>query len=532
MNKFETLLAMGYFPRELPPPFVSRSLANAATKLESVLAFEINQTHDNVLVAPFVSYATTHNLARTGSLRRKLSVPNPVNYYQLCSAIVQNWAFLFSKSQSDWSLSQPTYKSLGRAIGARYGFHYTEPSRIFTRATKTHVLFADIVQFYPSVYTHSIAWALHTKSVAKANHSLNLVGNLLDTLVRNGQDRQTVGIPIGPDTSLLIAEIILSRIDEHLKNAIADIRGFRYVDDMEFAFDSIDDAYRALAHLQGGLNDYQLSLNNSKTFIATLPQSLEARWVATLRDHRIRPTRQGQRIDLITLFDKAFSLRKTDPDQSILRYAIKRLNSTIIDPKNWPLYESLLVQCMRVEAGTLPHAINEIAKYKLQGYRIKSTLLQQAFQNAIRDHALIGHGSEVAWALWGAMVLDIRLNADAGNHVTDMSDNFVALLALDAIARGILPAGTTTKKWRACMTGAELRTENWLLAYEAIVKNWLPPAAGKDYLTLDVHFGSIKACGVHFYRRRAVEFARKNLALAWPPSDQEATTGASGSSPY
>jgi hypothetical protein len=33
---------------------------------------------------------TAHNLARAGTLRRKLGIPNPISYYQLVDAIVQN----------------------------------------------------------------------------------------------------------------------------------------------------------------------------------------------------------------------------------------------------------------------------------------------------------------------------------------------------------------------------------------------------------------------------------------------------------
>lgn len=51
----------------------------------------------------------------------------------------------------------------------------------------THVVKADIKSFYPSIYTHSIAWAIHGKKHVRkpANlHNFLLVGNRLDRLFK------------------------------------------------------------------------------------------------------------------------------------------------------------------------------------------------------------------------------------------------------------------------------------------------------------------------------------------------------------
>ena len=80
---------------------------------------------------------------------------------------------------------------------------------------------ADISSFYPSVYTHTIPWALHSKAVAKKNKAKNdtYFGNILDGCSMGVQDWQTVGLPIGPDTSHIIAEIIGVAIDLQIKEA-------------------------------------------------------------------------------------------------------------------------------------------------------------------------------------------------------------------------------------------------------------------------------------------------------------------------
>ena len=65
-------------------------------------------------------------------------------------------------------------------------------ARAFCRASARYLLQTDIDNFYPSIYTHVIPWALHTKSAAKQRrHNYNLAGNVLDYIVRNSQDQQT-----------------------------------------------------------------------------------------------------------------------------------------------------------------------------------------------------------------------------------------------------------------------------------------------------------------------------------------------------
>jgi glycosyltransferase A (GT-A) superfamily protein (DUF2064 family) len=112
-------------------------------------------------------------------------------------------------------LTTPVDGIMSRAIERQYSLTEKPIRRAQLRSTSRYILQADINRFYPSVYTHSIPWAIHTKAVAKSNRGDGYIGNRIDRLVRNGQDGQTMGIPIGPDTSLLIAEILLT-LQRHL----------------------------------------------------------------------------------------------------------------------------------------------------------------------------------------------------------------------------------------------------------------------------------------------------------------------------
>ena len=79
----------------------------------------------------------------------------------------------------------------------------------------------DIVNCYAEIYTHSIAWALHTKIIAKQNRNPNgLLGNIIDKHLQNMSYGQTNGIPQGSVLMDFIAEILLKYADELITNHI------------------------------------------------------------------------------------------------------------------------------------------------------------------------------------------------------------------------------------------------------------------------------------------------------------------------
>jgi hypothetical protein len=96
-----------------------------------------------------------------------------------------------------------------------------------------------------------LPWAIHGKETAKSNHSCKLYGNLLDLQVRNTQDQQTLGLPVGPDTSFILAELIGAKIDEYLLAEIGELSGCRYVDDFHLYFDTRADAEMTAALMPG-----------------------------------------------------------------------------------------------------------------------------------------------------------------------------------------------------------------------------------------------------------------------------------------
>ena len=94
----------------------------------------------------FVSKPAIHNLARAGTLRRKLAIPNPVNQYQVAKAIISGWSDIKSLcTASPISLTTPTYRKHGqRAIVPNKAFSWLPIARAQSRTASRYFLKADI----------------------------------------------------------------------------------------------------------------------------------------------------------------------------------------------------------------------------------------------------------------------------------------------------------------------------------------------------------------------------------------------------
>ena len=361
------------------------------------------------------------------------------------------------------------------------------------------MLQADVSRFYSSVYTHSIPWAIHSKATAKANQKMVLLGNRLDALVRLGQDQQTIGIPIGPDTSLVIAEMIMQRCDSYLLGQIPGIQGFRFIDDFELSFMSQAEAEHAHNKLEACLSDYELALNPKKTSIRELPLPLEAPWATELKRAKPRKPQLQQAADLVHLFDVAFGLHGEYPDQAVLQFAMSLLQYETIHAQNWGLFQRLLMLCSLPEPACFQGAVRQIVQRINAGLTGLIPEISDIANSLIVTHSPLRHSSEVANAAYACLALDLTIGDAAVDALSKCDDPVVALLALDCEQRNLTTKPIDKTLWSSHMNSDGLYDEFWILAYEANIKAWLPDPGGVDFVAADPNFSLLKAAGVSFY---------------------------------
>ena len=140
------------------------------------------------------------------------------------------------------------------------------------------VLITDITDCYGSIYTHSIAWALHGKEDAREHRNDNpqtLIGCIIDNLIQSMSYRQTNGIPQGSVLMDFIAEMVLGYADLMLSKSInesnakdIDYKILRYRDDYKIFANTQEDTVKIAKILSEVLADLNLKLNVQKTIIS------------------------------------------------------------------------------------------------------------------------------------------------------------------------------------------------------------------------------------------------------------------------
>ncbi len=469
--KANDLLARGYLPRELPPIFSSTSFGSASSVLNPSDKAKQEWTVPSVF-----------NLARPGSLRRRLAIPNPISQWVLAHELEKASPYLlphFEKSLI--SLSRPIASTRGRALIMSGGFDARVKARIARMKGAQFTLKTDISQYYSSIYTHSFEWALHTKKHSKSmlrSKGSVLNGGSLDTAVRSGQGGQTKGIPIGPDTSLAFAELILCAVDGEIQSKFPDVvaRGLRLIDDFEYAARSRGQAEDMLAAWDSKLQEYELTLNPRKTFILEGAIPPEVAWIRDLKQFRIRQSSDSATAqDLVSYFSLAIEDARANPDDSVLKYAIARIANITIGQQNWKLLSDLLLSACIFEPSSLGEVSKRFINANKLGYTMDHEGISQTLNEMCFYHAPLEHGSEVSWSLYTLANLGLSISEEPAKAVVGMRDNCSQLLLKHLMNEGRCTG--SVPDWSEVMLRAEasdaLQSEDWLLAYECIRHGWV-----------------------------------------------------------
>lgn len=133
-----------------------------------------------------------------------------------------------------------------------------------------YLIETDITNCYGALYTHSIAWALHTKERAKQQRRENLIGNIIDKYIRAMRYGQTNGLPQGSGLMDFIAEMVLGYIDTLLSdrikaNDITDYHILRYRDDYKIFVNNPHTGEHILKIITEVLAEFGMKLNTLKT---------------------------------------------------------------------------------------------------------------------------------------------------------------------------------------------------------------------------------------------------------------------------
>ena len=274
-----------YFSLDLPPYF---DFNNLLLSIDNKLNGKDlkNFYKDNKTIPPKscenVNYKFLHN--KDGKFDwRPFEIIHPALYVYLVNVICEkdNWKKInerfksFQKNKKIVCCSIP-YESSNKKMDKKdtiLNWWNTFEQKSISMSLKFNCMaITDITNCYGSIYTHSIAWAVETKNIAKKDHSDTLLGNKIDKIIQDMSYGQTNGIPQGSVLTDFIAEIVLGYADEQIsseinKNKIKDYSILRYRDDYRIFAQNEYDLNVILKIITEVLSELNFKLNTQKTSI-------------------------------------------------------------------------------------------------------------------------------------------------------------------------------------------------------------------------------------------------------------------------
>ncbi|PUD88017.1 reverse transcriptase [Helicobacter pylori] len=488
---FKGLLGYGMFVERIPNLLTSKPFYRYCKNNENKIFPKRKMGYQHI----------TYEGIRDIGTPRYFAIPNPLAYYNQCKILRDNWDKLkeYFKEKTDGNTHKisrihiqkiPKNKKIFQndyskdRVAMRKSIFDMGHKNIFCegklgrsiRIGARYKLKADISTCFPSIYTHSIPWAISGKEIAKKDK--NHWSDEIDTQTRNMNHKETMGILIGPHSSNLISEIILVAVDRDLKNLRkeqnkTEYRYIRHIDDYTCYVNSRDEAEQFTIDLAKCLKKYNLSLNHKKTKIFELPLMYEEEWINQLKIFKMDEYKGKIKYPSVVAFlDKSIALiKQNDNKASILKYAIKMLNKKKMTDNAREYYFSTLHHLALLYPYLIP-CIEEV--FDNNNYSIQTNQIQEISKDIFKAGSKNNNHEACSYALYFSLKYDFEMEKTCHSMALESNDCIFMLLGYlrarkdsesSAIDEYLKRAETMIKSEDGTYI---LDDEFWLFAYEVL----------------------------------------------------------------
>lgn len=465
---YEGLLSYGMFMDKLPPV------------LSSVGFY--NYCQNNEITEKGKRQCIYYESMRNNNTPRSMGIPNPMAYQRLCECLSSNWDslklhFKEQTNEHEYKISRIHIRKQekGKTLFAMNYSNWRvdgapEPSLLIGMK---FLVKADISTCFPSIYTHSIPWALVGKETAKEHSGIkhgNLWYNEIDFYTRNCKNGETHGLLIGPHASNLLSEIILTVVDKKLYD-----KGFRFIrniDDYECYVESHEQGLVFLSELAGELRRFDLSLNHKKTEIKELPVAAEEQWVRKL--NLINIFYQNGKLDFIgtrAYLDFAVELMQENKRNSaVLKYAIKVLSSQTLTANAKDYYIKTILHLSLL----YPYLIPMLDRYVFDVFCIEEELVASFLRRAFNLGITCRNYEAVCFIIYFALKFNLEIPDLCSALAIESDSCMFKLLAFLFFSKTNRKNDVKEMiKHAKSLKNDDDFDRNWLFAYEALPMSYL-----------------------------------------------------------
>jgi hypothetical protein len=448
---------------------------------------------------------------RTTTSRRLLALPHPTNQLALSLIITHHYDEIRAVIESsNITLYKTTFEPKQKRAFAGLDFKARgeRESQILARCPV--IMTADIANFFHTIYSHSLTWAVLGKENVKQIRESGDKGNqeklkehwssLLDVAIQRGNSRETFGIPVGPDTSRIVAEILLSGIrnNEEFGKVVDDGLAYRLVDDFFIGFEDEEKARRCQDALRHWLWEYNLHLNESKTRIAQASTVFDSGWKYEIDNFPIQISSPAEQREAVRrLLEITLQYCNARQDAQPAAFLCRRLFSMQILVQNIPFILDCMLRLARDFTICLKFAAQFITQYRRVLGDASHKVVERWAQLLLATHASRSHDLEVSWALVICGVLGLQVDR-----------SFIKLEACSPVVLALLGLLSDHKlfnenwdEWYSIPSGADGSITNgryWLPYYEAVLRGWTANSKIVEEIKADPFFSRLLKAKVTF----------------------------------
>jgi len=519
-SRLQALLGKGYFPKELPRAFTTSDFGVHAVevlaewraskvftenapkskvsgkKKEKSFNYGVKECSIEIISAP-----------KKGHERRDIHLTHPIPQALLSHEISFNWAtflkYLSSETHSIDKLNISDYEVRGLSE-IDFGLHRRK--KAYIEAQSDWIVKTDITRYYPSIYTHSLAWACYGKENVKKNRNF-YEGSLIDRvdqLIRAANRNQTVGIPVGPETSRIVAELIGRHVDKEVCSASARINPAyvdRLQDDWFVGTSDRETAEVTLAAISKCYRAYGLEINGSKTSLTQVGALVDDEEVSEIRGFlsAIRFSLSGYRLtEFINLVER---MHVRNPKSAAISYAISVLEGLKFDRDDVENIESFLLKAALISPGSMARICSLLLNINFRSRYVSHRRIGQRVKELANRNAELGNSYELIWLLWILRGLRIKTSSrKISEFVEQQVSSSLSLILLDMRNQSTFLSPLPVDRWLEGLDDISCRGDSrWLLAYEGFRHGWLSDTKS---LMSKPFFGPMATRNVVFYDPR------------------------------
>lgn len=498
-QRFKRLISHGFFAPELPPCFVANDLARYRESLWTAIESIPAPPGRYAGAKQFVSEPAWFYFPRYGRDDRKHAVVNPVSYLAISKVLSENFVQLRSVSRkSAISASPLVFDWAGSRALFRPSIDLRDDFRVNLATRHERYVTADVRAFFHSVYTHAIPWAIYGKDWAKQNRQILHYGNLLDLYCRNAQDGQTIGLPVGPDTSRLIAEIVASGVDSELTQIvqIENQDASRYIDDYTIAVASGQSGDSVISAVRKAAAVFELELNNDKSEVHLTSTRPSTGWKQAALAQIPRTERSLNAF--LRFFYEVGRVCSEHPELNVEKFAFQNARSSFVNCDNWGGLQSHLINAYRRNSTLISLLVELVILREVEHGDVDRSKLQGFLERRLPELAQENRTGEVIWLLLLVIRLNIKISSERVSLLFRLENSMVALMMTYASHQGLISGAVDHSFWHRYLTQQGLRSPMWLYSYESI-RNGTNPSADKTFVEDDPFFSLLLRRNVEFF---------------------------------